>query len=259
MDHDQISLTAQEVARIRRTLERPGDGTPGADDERRFLTTIDKDSPENMRPYLASRTAFFDDSVTAAQADDVPQVVLVGAGYYGRALRFRSPSTSFFELDHPATQADKLARLRSLGIAVDDVRFGALDFTTDDAGLVLAGLGHRADLRTLYLCEGVTVYLEQPVLRSLFGALRRQAAGGSVLAVNFAVTTDDAGFEAQSAAWQRRLAGLGEKPRTRPAREEVCRLLEDEGWRPRDLVTPANAEFGALLSGALFVRAVASE
>ncbi len=258
MERDQISLTAQEVARIRRELARPGDGTAGAEDERRFLATIEKDSPESMRPYLASRTAFFDDSVTAAQRDGVFQIVLVGAGYDGRALRFRSPETSFFELDHPATQTDKLARLRSLDIAVDDVRFGALDFTCDDAGLVLASLGHRDDLRSLFLCEGVTVYLEEPVLRGLLAALRRQAAAGSVLAVNFAVTTGDADFEAQSAAWQARLATLGERPRNRPDREEVLRLLEDEGWQPRDLVTPANAEFGARLSGALFVRAVAS-
>jgi len=211
-----------------------------------------------QRPYLASRTVFFDDSVMSAQEEGIPQIVLVGAGYDGRALRFRSASAVFFELDHAATQIDKLARLRSLEINVGETRFGALDFTTDDAGLVLAELGHRTDLRTLYVCEGVAVYLAEPVLRRLLRALRRQAAPDSVLAVSFAVTTENQEFEALRATWEERLARLGEEPRTRPTREEVFRLLEDEGWRPIDTVCPDNPEFGADASEAVFVRAVAT-
>jgi len=258
MNQDQVSLTAQEVARIRRELRRPCDGTAGAVDEQRFLATLGEGRPLFMRPYLASRTVFFDDCVMAAQKEGVPQIVLVGAGYDGRALRFRSPDVVFFELDHPATQADKLARLSSLHIDVDDIRFGSLDFATDDAGLVLATLGHQAELRTLFLCEGVAVYLTEPVLRHLFRTLRERATSGSVLAASFAIATADPGFEARRAVWEQRLTRLGEEPRTRPAREEVDRLLRDEGWRPSGAVAPENPEFGAHMSGALFVQAVAS-
>ncbi len=211
-----------------------------------------------MGPYLASRTAFFDGCVMDAQKEGVPQIVLVGAGYDGRALRFRSPDVVFFELDHPATQTDKLVRLRELEIDVDDIRFGSLDFTTDDTGLVLATLGHKAELRTLFVCEGVTIYLAEPVLRHLFRTLRERAASGSVLAANFAITTVDPGFEARREEWEQRLTRLGEEPRTRPARDEVDRILRDEGWQPSVAVAPENPEFGAHISGALFVQAVAS-
>jgi len=258
MEHDQISVTAQEVARIRRELKRPGDGTAGAADEQRFLATLG-DGPSLMkRPYLASRTVFFDDCVLSAQQEGVPQIVLVGAGYDGRALRFRSPYTVFFELDHPATQADKLARLKDLEIDVSAIRFGALDFTTDHAGLVLAALGHRADLHTLYLCEGVAVYLTEPVLRQLLRTLREHTAPNSTLAVSFAVTTGNQEFEALRAVEEQRLARLGEEPRTRPSREEVYRLLRDAGWRPCETVSPENPEFGADASEAVFVRALAA-
>lgn len=257
MEHDQISVTAQEVARIRRELKRPSDGTAGAADERRFLATLG-DGPSLMkRPYLASRTVFFDDCVISAQKEGVPQIVLVGAGYDGRALRFRAPHTEFYELDHPATQRDKLARLADLEIDAGDVRFGALDFALDDADLVLAALGHSRELRTLYLCEGVAVYLTQPVLRRLLAALRAQAAPGSMLAVSFAVTTENREFEAVRAVWEQRLARLGEEPRTRPSREEVYRLLQDEGWVPSETISPENPDFGADASEAVFVRALA--
>jgi methyltransferase (TIGR00027 family) len=258
MEQGQISLTAQEVARIRRELERPGDGTAGAAEELRFLATLGDGPALMMRPYLASRTAFFDDSVVAAQQEGIPQIVLVGAGYDGRALRFRSSRFTFFELDHPATQADKLARLQALDIDIDDVRFGGLDFVIDDASQVLAQLGHRADLRTLYMCEGVAVYLAEPVLRRLLRALWRQAAPGSVLAVSFAIITKNQEFEALRATWEERLARLGEEPRTRPTEMEVYRLLEDEGWRANDIVRPDNPEFGPDASESVFVCAVPS-
>ena len=257
MEQDQVSRTALEVARTRRELKRPGDGSMGADAEKRFLATLGEGRPSAIRPYLVSRTSFFDGCVMAAQRDGFPQIALVGAGFDGRALRFRASGTAFFELDHPATQADKLARLTSLEIDVSDIRFGGLDFAADDAGPVLAALGHRAELQTLFLCEGVAGYLTEPVLRRLFSSLRGRAAPGSALAVSFAISTTDPELEARQVRWEQRLARLGEEPRTRLARKEVERLLRGEGWQPSDMVTPANPEFGGRPSGALFVRAVA--
>jgi O-methyltransferase involved in polyketide biosynthesis len=53
----------------------------------------------------------------------VKQVVILGAGYDGRALRFRTPGVRFFEVDHPATQIDKLRRLAALGVSVAGISF----------------------------------------------------------------------------------------------------------------------------------------
>ena len=67
---------------------------------------------------LIARTRFFDDRVLAALSAGIRQVVILGAGYDDRALRFRSPGVRFFELDHPATQADKARRLRAMKAGV---------------------------------------------------------------------------------------------------------------------------------------------
>ena len=67
-------------------------------------------------------------TVTGALGRGVTQVV-VGAAYYdGRAFRYApSRASGWFEVDHPATQRDKLERLERLGIDASHVRFVEAD------------------------------------------------------------------------------------------------------------------------------------
>lgn len=54
--------------------------------------------------YFIARTAFFDAAVRRALDENVPQIVLLGAGYDSRAYRFadRIRDTRIFELDVPS-------------------------------------------------------------------------------------------------------------------------------------------------------------
>jgi methyltransferase (TIGR00027 family) len=137
------------------------------------------------RPGIWARTRFFDDQVLAAISVGVGQVVTCGAGYDDRALRFRSPGVRFFELDHPATQADKARRLRAMG-ALGDVALAPADFTCDDAAAVLDAAGHNASRPTLFMCEGLLIYLESAVIRRLLAGLRSRAAADSSLVASVA-------------------------------------------------------------------------
>jgi methyltransferase (TIGR00027 family) len=149
------------------------------------------------RPGIWARTRFFDDQVLAAISAGVPQVVICGAGYDDRALRFRSPDVRFFELDHPATQVDKARRLGAMG-APGDVVLAPADFTADDAGAVLAAAGHDAARPTLFLCEGLLIYLDRAVVRRLLAGLQSQAAAGSSLAASLA--THSSGLDSAQVA-----------------------------------------------------------
>ena len=122
------------------------------------------------RPGIWARTRFFDDQVLAAVRAGVPQVVICGAGYDDRALRFRSPGVRFFELDHSATQADKARLLRAMGTDLQSVVLAPADFRDDDAAAALAAAGHDASRPTLFLCEGL---LDLPRLRGDPAAARR--------------------------------------------------------------------------------------
>jgi methyltransferase (TIGR00027 family) len=136
------------------------------------------------RPGIWARTRFFDDQVLAAVRAGVPQVVICGAGYDDRALRFRSRGVRFFELDHPATQADKARRLRAMGTDLRSVVLVPADFRDDDAAAALAAAGHDASRPTLFLCEGLLIYLDSAVIRRLLGGLRSRAGAGSSLAAS---------------------------------------------------------------------------
>jgi methyltransferase (TIGR00027 family) len=129
---------------------------------------------------LAGRTRFFDDAIKAAIAAGVRQVVLLGAGYDARALRLASDGVRFFEVDHPATQADKKQKLSRLGIE-DHATFVTVDFTKDKLQDRLLASGFVASKPTFFLWEGVIMYLSEEQVRGTLRALYELAAHGSKL------------------------------------------------------------------------------
>jgi methyltransferase (TIGR00027 family) len=143
-----------------------------------------------LRAHLVARTRFIDDEVISAIGRGVAQIVVLGAGYDDRALRFRSPGVDFFELDHPATQSDKRRRLRRMNADLARVTLAAVDFRSDDAAAVLARSGHDASRASLFVCEGLLVYLDQGSVLGLLAGLRSRAGTGSSLAASLAVHPD---------------------------------------------------------------------
>ena len=85
----------------------------------------------------------------------------------------------------------------------------------------------------LFLLEGVAVYLEEAVLRSLLAQLRRIAADGSRLAISLSVNSDSPERAARRAAFQAAVAALGEPARSVMEAADADALLEATGWRPR--------------------------
>ena len=85
----------------------------------------------------------------------------------------------------------------------------------------------------LFLLEGVAVYLEEAVLRSLLARLRRIAAGGSRLAISLSVNSGSPERAARRAAFQAAVAAVGEPARSVMAAADADALLEATGWRPR--------------------------
>lgn len=143
-----------------------------------------------MRSSLAARTTFFDEQVVAAIEAGVGQIVILGAGDDDRALRFRTPGVRFFEIDHPATQSDKARRLRGMR-ARADLTLATADFTTDDVAGVLGTCGHDATSSSLFLCEGLLVYLDAETGIRLLAGLRAVAGPGSTLAASLAAHRPD--------------------------------------------------------------------
>jgi methyltransferase (TIGR00027 family) len=196
-----------------------------------------------MRPYVAARTRFFDEELIRAYDRGVRQVVIVGAGYDGRSLRFRRPGVTFFEVDHPVTQADKLRRFRALAIDASDVRFVPLDIGRTSITDALGAAGHERSAPTLFMCEGVTPYVPMADLRSLVAHLSDVASPSSSLAIDFFLPT--AGRSAVSRALvgavRMGTAVMGEPVITMLTREDAEVLLTRARWSQLEWRSPALA------------------
>jgi methyltransferase (TIGR00027 family) len=237
MGDDGPSETARRVAAHRLDFTRVATayGDPGADDALAADVAAGHRAPASrMHDYLAARTAFFDRVVTAALDDGVRQVVVGAAGYDGRAFRYAKPGVRWFEVDHPATQRDKLARLARLGIATQHVRFVAADFRTDPVAELLLTAGLDPAAAALFLLEGVAVYLEPAVLSSLLTQLRQVAAPASRLAISVSLSSD----RAARSRFQATVAALGEPARSQFTPEEAEALLTQTGWQITPPATP---------------------
>ena len=180
-----------------------------------------------MTAHLAARTAYFDRVTVRSLEGGIAQVVIAGAGYDGRALRYAKPGVRWFEIDHPATQADKVARLTRLSIPTPHLTFVAADFAVDDVGRALAGAGHDPTAPTLFLCEGVAVYLDVAVIGGLLRVLRAAAAAGSRLAISVSTGTSDE----RRRRFQAAVGALGEPANTVLTAAAAAELLSTSGWQ----------------------------
>ena len=230
MREGTASQTARSVAahRLEFTRAAAGYGDPDADDE------LSRDVADGLAPrrgrmheYLRARTAFFDRVLTDCLGQGVRQVVVGGAGYDGRALRYAKAGVRWFEVDHPATQADKRERLTRLGIAAEHMSFVPADFTADGVAEPLLAAGFDPGAPALFLFEGVAVYLTQPVTARVLAGFRMVAADGSLLAISVSVGDPDAPARARFRA---RVAELGEPARSVLTAGAATRLLADAGW-----------------------------
>jgi methyltransferase (TIGR00027 family) len=224
------SITARRVAahRLGFTRVQAPYGEPAADEALAAdVAAGQESSASRMRDYLAARTMFFDRVVVGAIGRGIRQVVIGAAGYDGRAFRYAKPGVRWFEVDHPATQRDKRERLERLGIAARQVRFVEADFTRDPVGDRLLAAGLDSGLPSLFLLEGVAVYLEPAVLETVLNQLRRVAAAGSRLAIS--VSLSGARSEARS-RFRDAVAALGEPARSAFEAGDAEELLARTGW-----------------------------
>ena len=185
-----------------------------------------------VRPTgMAARTAFFDNETIRAIEGDIEQVVILGAGYDGRALRFRHGEMRWVEVDFPSTQVDKRRRLEALGVPLSHLRFAAVDLMSADLEAALDQAGHLRDVPSLFMCEGLFAYLDPESGAALCTTLRRRAPVGSVLAANFLVAPPTAvhGRLLRSSV-DRLLALVGEERRNQFRPGDAERMIAGGGW-----------------------------
>ncbi len=252
------SRTAQTVAVTRVTFTRPTTPAGERDAQSRLCMGMEVAplGATPMRAHLEARTGFFDRQVLAAIGRGTGQVVILGAGYDDRALRFRAPGVRYFEVDHPGTQADKRDRLERMGADLGDVSLVPADFGRDDVAVALERHGHDPDVPTLVLAEGLLVYLDEASVGALLGGVRSRAAAGSGLVASLAVHPDgiDSALVVERANAAR--PGAHAEPwRTILPVSAHLELVRRSGWRVVESTDDATLGTGAVRGQSLVVLA----
>ncbi len=201
------------------------------------------------------RKRWIESRVRGAIAAGPLQVVVLGAGLDTLGVRLASerPDIRVVEIDHPATLAVKRSVVERKLAGCGPILAEA-DLSRDDAmgSLLPAGVIDRS-LRTVFLAEGLLMYLPEPRVRSLLRELATATDAGSWLVFSFMVEREGGaiGFEPRSAlvSWWLSMKDEPFRWSLAPARAEV--FARELGW-----VVTAHADSNALAG--LDTSAVAS-
>jgi methyltransferase (TIGR00027 family) len=183
-----------------------------------------------------ARTRWIDDSLLAALAKGIRQVVILGAGFDCRAFRIPElRATRIFEVDHPQTFATKRAHLaRFIEREPANLTFVQIDFNRQSLEEVLGHAGFDPSQRSIFLWEGVTNYLTADAVTSVLRFVSSCAAGTELIftyvhrsALDHPATFPDAEKLLRS------LEKIGEPWTFGLLPEEVSVFLSDTGLRLR--------------------------
>ena len=137
-----------------------------------------------LRSHVCLRSRFAEDRLAQAVARGAKAYVLVGAGF--DSFAFRQPDWArrihIFEVDHPATQAEKRERIASSNLCVpDNMTFVANDFSERSLGEALARTGLSREEAVFFSWLGVCMYLKQAAIVETLSAMATFAAGSEVV------------------------------------------------------------------------------
>ncbi len=172
---------------------------------------------------MAVRTLFIDEVIRDATP---AQVVILGAGLDGRAWRLPELRDSVvFEVDHPDTQRDKRERSAGLARTAREVRFVPVDFTRDDLGRSLEAAGHDSTRPTLWIWEGVVMYLSEAEVEASLRVIQARSAPSSRLVIAYVAP---GGLAVRFVGLV--LRRIGEPIRPTYRREAMAELLSRHGF-----------------------------
>ncbi len=134
------------------------------------------------------RTRHIDDVLTDSLKAGSTQVVILGAGLDSRAYRFGDAlrGVRVFELDLPQTQEYKKARVREvLGALPNHVAYAPIDFAKQDLATVLKATGYDQTKKTIFIWEGVTMYIPEAGVDATLRSIAGNAAPGSRIVFDY--------------------------------------------------------------------------
>lgn len=132
------------------------------------------------QPAIAVRTAYIDEKFNNALANGIRQIVIVAAGVDSRAYRLNFPSgVKLFELDQPEVLKYKSDKLKD--VAPKCLRKALGVDLREEWQTKLVEAGFNSSERTLWLVEGLLMYLTEDQVITLFKRINTLASTKDVM------------------------------------------------------------------------------
>jgi methyltransferase (TIGR00027 family) len=145
-------------------------------------------APKGIYEYVIARTKYIDEVFKRALAQKFDQVLILGAGFDTRAIRFQETmgGARVFELDIHPTQQAKIGQYKKRGVAVPaNLTFIAIDFDQESISQKLKEAGFNRVGRSLFILEGLLMYLQPDSVEATFQTIRDFAGKGSLVVFDY--------------------------------------------------------------------------
>lgn len=141
-----------------------------------------------FRAHIVLRSRLAEDCLRQGYDNGIRQLLIMGAGF--DTFAYRQPkwakAMKIFEIDHPATQAEKRKRLTDAGIAIpDNLVFVPIDFETQELKQELFRHGFAIEQPAFISWLGVSMYLSPEAVDKMF-AFAASCAAQSQFVFTFA-------------------------------------------------------------------------
>ncbi|MEW5818165.1 MAG: SAM-dependent methyltransferase [Spirochaetota bacterium] len=136
--------------------------------------------------FVVVRSRYTEDTLDRSIQGGYCQYVILGAGLDSWALRYNKPGVAVFELDHPATQQWKKARIESrMGSLPPQLTLIPIDFEHESIADVLPSHGFNPQSKAFVSWLGTIYYLTHGAIKDVFTSLAMTCAPGSRIAFDY--------------------------------------------------------------------------
>jgi methyltransferase (TIGR00027 family) len=145
-------------------------------------------APHGLYEYIIIRTKYIDAIFKTAIENKINQVLILGAGYDTRAIRLPNNrnKVKIYEFDSVFTQQSKIKMFTTNDIQIpENLIFIPINFEKEKLSNKLLEIGVKRNQRSLYIIEGVTMYLEPSAIDVLFTEISKYMGKDSIVVFDY--------------------------------------------------------------------------
>lgn len=143
---------------------------------------------KGLYEYVIARTKYIDSVFQKAISNGFIQILIFGAGFDSRGIRFgrANNNVKIFEMDAPITQNAKIDQFKKRKIDIQsNIIFFPVDFDNESAENKLMEYGFKKNKKTLFILEGLLMYLHPESVDNIFELINKFAGKGSEIVFDY--------------------------------------------------------------------------